>query len=150
MKKHADQSVERNHAPSIGRNHGPRAELSLSGPAVVDCGWGRLLFGQTFNDLRQLAEVLREERPGKRDVALYLSDPHVVLSYAPQDLFLDPSHTFRLWIERYQPSRRRPKGFHVRLLNSREDANAIQRLYVARRMVPPGADSCGTSTPPRS
>ena len=140
MKKHADQSVARNHAPSIERNHGPRAKLSLSGPAVVDCGWGRLLFGQTFNNLRQLAEVLREERPGKRDVALYLSDPHVVLSYAPQDLFLDPSHTFRLWIERYQPSRRRPKGFHVRLLNSREDANAIQRLYVARRMVPPGAD----------
>jgi GNAT-family acetyltransferase (TIGR03103 family) len=28
----------------------------------------------------------------------------------------------------------------VRLLNSREDANAIQRVYVSRRMVPPGAD----------
>ncbi len=28
----------------------------------------------------------------------------------------------------------------VRLLNSREDAEAINRLYVSRRMVPPGAD----------
>ncbi len=141
MKKNADQLVERNRAHSIRSwERRPHADLNLSGPAVVDCGWGRLLFGQTFTDLRQLAEVLREERPGKRDVALYLSDPHVVLSYAPQDLFLDPSHTFRLWLERYQPPRRPPKGFHVRLLNSREDANAIQRLYVARRMVPPGAD----------
>jgi len=73
-------------------------------------------------------------------VALYLSDPHVVLSYAPRDLFLDPSHTFRLWLERYQCSPRRPKGFHVRLLNSRDDAEAINRLYVGRRMVPPSVD----------
>jgi GNAT-family acetyltransferase (TIGR03103 family) len=108
--------------------------------AVVDCGWGRLIFAQTFDDLETLARVLQDERPGKRDVALYLRDPHVVLSYAPQDLFLDPSHTFRLWLERYQPSHRRPKGFHVRLLNHREDAEAIHRLYASRRMVPPAAD----------
>jgi len=141
MKERTDPRLERSRAPSVKSwDRKPRADLDLSGTAVVDCGWGRLLFGQTFPDLRQLAEVLREERPGKRDVALYLSDPHVVLSYAPQDLFLDPSHTFRLWIERYHAPLRRPKGFHVRLLNSREDANAIQRVYVSRRMVPPGAD----------
>ena len=133
--------LERSRAPSVKSwDRRPRPDLELEGTATVDCGWGRLLFGQTFTDPRKIAEVLKEERPGKRDVALYLSDPHVVLSYAPQDLFLDPSHTFRLWFERYQPSGTRPKGFHVRLLNSREDANAIQRLYVSRRMVPPGAD----------
>jgi GNAT-family acetyltransferase (TIGR03103 family) len=63
-----------------------------------------------------------------------------VLSYAPQDLFLDPSHTFRLWLDRYQYSHRRRKGFFVRLLNSRDDAEAAQRLYASRRMVPPGAE----------
>ena len=141
MRERTDHRLERSRAPSVKSwDRRPRADLDLSGTAVVDCGWGRLLFGQTFADLRQLAEVLREERPGKRDVALYLSDPHVVLSYAPQDLFLDPSHTFRLWTERYHAPLKRPKGFHVRLLNSREDANAIQRLYASRRMVPPGAD----------
>ncbi len=141
MKERIHHRLERSRAPSVKSwDRRPRGDLDLGGAATVDCGWGRLLFGQTFDDPRKIAEVLKEERPGKRDVALYLSDPHVVLSYAPQDLFLDPSHTFRLWFERYQPSGRRPKGFHVRLLNSREDANAIQRLYVSRRMVPPGAD----------
>ncbi|MCF7983538.1 MAG: N-acetylglutaminylglutamine synthetase [Thiohalocapsa sp.] len=107
---------------------------------VVDCGWGRLIFGQTFHDLEKLARCLQDERPGKRDVALYLRDPHVVLSYAPQDLFLDPSHTFRLWLERYQYSHRRPKGFLVRMLNSQADADAVHRLYASRRMVPPSAE----------
>ncbi len=132
--------LERTRAPSLTsfeHNQRPGADIAES---VVDCGWGRLLFGQTFNDPEHLARTLQQERPGKRDVALYLRDPHVVLSYAPQDLFLDPSHTFRLWLERYQYSHRRPKGFQIRLLNSREDAQGIFRLYASRRMVPPSPD----------
>ncbi len=141
MKERIHHRLERSRAPSVKNwDRKPRADQDPGDAATVDCGWGRLLFGQTFTDARRLAEALQEERAGKRDVALYLSDPQVVLSYAPQDLFLDPSHTFRLWLERYQAPPRRPKGFVVRLLNSREDANAIQRLYVSRRMVPPGAD----------
>ncbi|MFD2110272.1 N-acetylglutaminylglutamine synthetase [Thiorhodococcus fuscus] len=133
--------LERSRAPSVKNwDRRPRADQELGESATVDCGWGRLLFGQTFTDPMVLAAALQDERPGKRDVALYLSDPHVVLSYAPQDLFLDPSHTFRLWLERYQSCQRRPKGFQIRLLNSRADAEAIQRLYIARGMVPPGAD----------
>jgi GNAT-family acetyltransferase (TIGR03103 family) len=133
--------LERSRAPSLKNwDRQPRADHAIDEPAIVDCGWGRLLFGQTFTDPKVLAETLQQERRGMRDVALYLSDPHVVLSYAPQDLFLDPSHTFRLWLERYHCSRRRPKGFHVRLLNSRTDAEAMHRLYVMRRMVPPSAE----------
>ncbi len=120
-----------------GRPFEPQGNASkLRENVAVDCGWGRLLFGQTFADLRHLADCLREERPGKRDIALYLDDPHVILSLAPQELFLDPSHTFRLWLERYQPGRR-PVGFSVRLLNRREDGAAIHDLYLRRHMVPP-------------
>jgi GNAT-family acetyltransferase (TIGR03103 family) len=138
---HMRHRLERSRAPSLKNwDRRPRADQLIGQPAIVDCGWGRLLFGQTFTDPKAIAVALQEERRGMRDVALSLSDPHVVLSYAPQDLFLDPSHTFRLWLERYHCSRRRPKGFHVRLLNSRDDAEAIHRLYVARRMVPPSAD----------
>ncbi len=140
-KERNHQRLERSRAPSVKNwDRQPRSDQASNQSAAVDCGWGRLLFGQTFTDLMVLAETLREEHPGKRDVALYLNDPHVVLSFAPQDLFLDPSHTFRLWFERYQSCQRRPKGFHVRLLNSRTDAESIQRLYIGRRMVPPGVD----------
>ncbi|MBN2886734.1 MAG: N-acetylglutaminylglutamine synthetase [Chromatiaceae bacterium] len=140
-KERIHHRLERSRAPSVKNwDRRPRADHSLGRSASVDCGWGRLLFGQTFTDPAELARALQDERPGRRDVALYLNDPHVVLSYAPQDLFLDPSHTFRLWFERYQSCQRRPKGFHVRLLNSHADAEAIQRLYTSRRMVPPGAD----------
>ncbi|ADC62551.1 N-acetylglutaminylglutamine synthetase [Allochromatium vinosum] len=141
LKDRFNHRLERSRAPSLKNwDRRPRADLSVAPSGVaVDCGWGRLLFGQTFTDPESLARALQEEHPGKRDVALYLNDPHVVLSYAPQDLFLDPSHTFRLWFERYQSCARRPKGFHIRLLNSLADAEAIQRLYIAHHMVPPGA-----------
>ena len=58
----------------------------------------------------------------------------------PQQLFLDPSHTYRLWLDRYQPASQPPKGLHVQLLNRREDANKVHRLYVRRHMVPPDAE----------
>ena len=104
--------------------------------AVVDCGWGRLLFAHTFRDNTAIARALRDERSGRRDIALYLRDPHVVLALAPQELFLDPSHTYRLWLATYRPARRRPKGFQIRRLRTLADAAAVNRIYAARGMVP--------------
>ena len=140
-REHIHHRLERRRGPSVSSwDNKPRSDDEIWSETVVDCGWGRLIFGQTFNDPERVARCLQEERPGNRDVALYLRDPHVILSYAPQDLFLDPSHTFRLWLDRYQYSHRRRKGFFVRLLNSREDAEAAHRLYASRRMVPPSPD----------
>ena len=104
--------------------------------AILDCGWGRLLFGQTFEDPAKLAAALLEEGPERRDIAAYVRDPHLVLAAAPQDLFLDPSHTYRLNFTPYRPSRRRPRGFTVRLLSSTLDADAVNRIYLSRAMVP--------------
>ena len=103
--------------------------------ATLDCGWGRLLFGQTFADPQRLASAMRAEAPDRRDIAMYVRDPHVVLAAAPQELFLDPSHTFRLDLAHYRPSRRALRGFTVRRLASRADADAVNRIYAARGMV---------------
>ncbi|MDJ0740788.1 MAG: N-acetylglutaminylglutamine synthetase [Gammaproteobacteria bacterium] len=105
--------------------------------AIVDCGWGRLIFAHTFSDNRKLADALLAELPGKRDIAFYVRDPHVLLAMEPQQLFLDPSHTYRLWLDRYKVSSLRPRGFTIRLMNSHEDAEAIHRVYLARQMIPP-------------
>ncbi|CAD7054508.1 N-acetylglutaminylglutamine synthetase [Pseudorhizobium endolithicum] len=104
--------------------------------AQVDCGWGRLLFAQTFKDPAQLVSALREEAPDRRDIAVYVADPHVVLAAAPQELFLDPSHTYRLDLATYRSGRRQPRGFFVRRLSSEVDADAVNRIYASRGMVP--------------
>lgn len=113
----------------------PEADEETLRNVVVDCGWGRLLFAQTFDDMKTLTDTLIEEKPGCRDIAFYLREPHVALSMAPQQLFLDPSHAFRLHLSTYRPSRQTFRGFVVRRLCSEMDAREVNRIYAARRMV---------------
>ncbi|MGK2922807.1 MAG: N-acetylglutaminylglutamine synthetase [Methyloceanibacter sp.] len=102
---------------------------------ALDCGWGRLLFGQTFAEATELAACIRAEGPGRRDIAFYILDPHVVLAAAPQELFLDPSHTYRLDLSKYEPAKSKPRGFYIRRLSSIQDAEEVNRIYAARGMV---------------
>lgn len=103
---------------------------------ALDCGWGRLLFAQTFESAEPLIEALRAEGPDRRDIAFYVRNPHVLLASAPQEVFLDPSHTFRLDLSTYRPARRQPRGFSVRRLTSEADAEAVNDIYARRHMVP--------------
>lgn len=138
-KARSDHRLGRSHMPSL-KSWGPPASdptaRELPRNVIVDCGWGRLIFAHTFADNRELADTLRHERTGERDIALYLRDPHVVLALAPQELFLDPSHTYRLWLDRYRPARSQPRGFIMRKFRTLEDAEAINRIFAARHMVP--------------
>jgi GNAT-family acetyltransferase (TIGR03103 family) len=104
--------------------------------AMVDCGWGRLVFAHTFDGAARLAEVLRAEGPDRRDIAFYVRDPHVLLATAPQELFLDPSHTYRLDLATYRVASRRRQGFQIRRLTTQADAEAVNAIYAQRRMVP--------------
>ena len=101
----------------------------------LDCGWGRLIFGQTFSEPEALVATLQEELPERRDIAVYVRNPHVLLANAQQDVFLDPSHTFRLDLSTYRASPDAPKGFFIRRLTCKSDADAINRIYAARGMV---------------
>lgn len=117
--------------PVVGGQDGP----AMRENAVLDCGWGRLLFAQTFSEAGPLIEALRAEGPDRRDIAFYVRNPHVLLAQAPQEVFLDPSHTYRLDLATYRAGRRQPRGFAVRRLASRADAQAVNRIYAARKMV---------------
>ena len=103
--------------------------------AIVDCGWGRLIFAHTFPEAQAVVDALRAEGPSQRDIAFYLRDPHVVLALAPQELFLDPSHSFRLWLSDYRPGRRARPGFSIAPVQTDADIAALNRIYKARRMV---------------
>lgn len=113
---------------------------ALRSDVVVECGWGRLIFGHTFRDPQTLADIIRQEQHGKRDIALYLRDPHVVLSLAPNELFLDPSHTYRLYLSDHPMENPVVQPFSVEPVSSQADVQAMTRIYQARHMVPPDPD----------
>lgn len=129
LQKHAQRSLR------LGRSTHPHGHEARPN-AVVDCGWGRLLGGHTFEDAADLARELLNERVGQRDIAFYVDKPHVVVSHAPQHLFVDPSETYRLTLTTYVPQKAKRQGFVVRRLRSRADVAAINAIYRARRMVP--------------
>ena len=138
-----NQRLLRGQSPSYQRLQARFAEENgdgLSKPQIVHCGWGRLLIGHTFPDASVLAEELLSEQPGERDIALYVAAPQQVLAQAPQQLFLDPSDTLRLWFSDYRQARRGFRGFRIRRAHTEEDWQAINCLYQTRGMLPIDAD----------
>ncbi|HEX8668122.1 MAG TPA: N-acetylglutaminylglutamine synthetase [Allosphingosinicella sp.] len=117
--------------PLTQNPHGPQPRPN----ALAECGWGRILFAQTFEDVETLVSEIRAEGPEQRDIAMYVTDPHVLIASAPVELFLDPSHTYRLPLATYRSARRRPSGFLVRRMVADTDADGINRLYALHRMV---------------
>jgi GNAT-family acetyltransferase (TIGR03103 family) len=73
----------------------------------------------------------------------------VILSLRPQQLFLDPSHTYRLWLYNYRSSRVQPRGFRIRRMHDVDDARAIHRLLASRNMVPVESDFLVDKIPSR-
>ncbi|WP_036228460.1 N-acetylglutaminylglutamine synthetase [Marinobacterium jannaschii] len=104
--------------------------------AVVDCGWGRLIFGQTFHSSSRVAEELCNETPGRRDVSLYIRDPQVVVAKAPQELFIDPSLTFRIDLAAAELPASENRSVRIRPMQSRQDERAVNRIYQSHSMVP--------------
>ena len=107
----------------------PEKTRKMKKNVALDCGWGNLIFGQTFCSHEKIIELLQKERENRRDIAFYIHNHHVLLSKAPELLFLDPSDTLRLWLYNYRMPKRRSRKFRIRILKDREDARAINRIY---------------------
>ncbi|GAA4284825.1 N-acetylglutaminylglutamine synthetase [Brevibacterium daeguense] len=102
---------------------------------IQELGWGRLVFGQTFAEIEEIGRVLRDEAGGTRDICMYLKDPHVLVALHPEEYFIDPSHTYRLDLSEL-PELPEAPGIEVRPIESKDEAEAINRIYVLRSMVP--------------
>ncbi len=107
---------------------------------TLQCGWGRLIFADTFPSPESVAESVLAENEHQRDIAIYLLDPHLVLNCAPQQLFLDPSNTYRLNFSDYEARDQSPIGFEVRTLRHKEELDEINRIYKKLKMVPVDID----------
>jgi GNAT-family acetyltransferase (TIGR03103 family) len=108
---------------------------TMADDVLLDMGWGRLIFGQTFADHASIERVLRDEALGQRDIALYLRDPHILVSRRPQELFVDPSYTFRMNLHAYRPRRDPVAGVVIRHVSSLDDCDEVNRIYVRNGMV---------------
>lgn len=126
--------------PSYDLLHAEAAALGAEGEpqdnAAIDTGWGRILMGHTFADPAALATELCQESPGRRDIAVYVDKPHVVLSYAPQQLFLDPSDTLRLQLDSPTSEVEPRPDLDVHRVRDEAEAQAINEIYLKRNMVP--------------
>jgi GNAT-family acetyltransferase (TIGR03103 family) len=118
----------------------PHLQDKMADDVVLELGWGRLVFGQTFSTSDELAEVLRRESPGRRDICMYPREAHVVVARQPNELFIDPSHTYRLRFTDNEPLTATPTGITVRTLKTRDEAEAMNRVYVRCGMVPAPVD----------
>ncbi|MBE7928505.1 MULTISPECIES: N-acetylglutaminylglutamine synthetase [Pseudomonadaceae] len=139
------QRLLRGQAPTYERLQARLAgdgQSERQGPVTLHCGWGRILLGHTYAEPAELAEDLLAEQAGERDIALYVAAPHQVLAHAPQQLFLDPSDTLRIWFSDYRPARRSFRGFSIRRVQSEADWKAINCLYQSRGMLPVDPERC--------
>ncbi len=133
----ADPTADNPEAITLALHEAATAEQldSMADDVVLELGWGRLIFGQTFADPEKLADVLRQEGQGRRDICIYAREPHVLVSKAPAELFIDPSHTYRLRFADSEDTDVSPRGFRVRTLESRSDADEMNRVYLRCGMV---------------
>jgi GNAT-family acetyltransferase (TIGR03103 family) len=112
----------------------------MQSDVVLDLGWGRLVFGQTFADLSGIVDALRAEESGERDICIYPRDPHVLVGLAPDELFIDPSYTYRLDLHRYRPRSELIRGVFVRTVTSQAEMDRINEIYAINGMVVGDAD----------
>jgi len=107
---------------------------------ILDCGWGRVVFGQTFTSHEELRSALRAEETGHRDICIYPREPHVLVAQCPAELFLDPSHTYRLDLKTYRPAEVRSTAA-VREVRDAADVEAMNAVYATAGMLQADPDT---------
>lgn len=134
----AEKRLERNTSTTLQywKPADNRGDQQLPENVTIDCGWGRLFFAHTFTDKAKLVQAFRDEEKAARDIAFYVREPQVLLAEAPQELFLDPSHTYRLWFNNYRAKSSQPKAFLVRRIKKKFDTERIRQIYLRCGSVP--------------
>ncbi len=118
--------------------HPPAKLKSVREDAELEMGWGKILFAHTFTDSQKLIKRLSAEEPGQRNIAFYLREPHVILSQAPQEIFLDPSHSYRLWLDDKKipiEQENQADNIVITSLKTRDQCKTINEIYRKNAMV---------------
>jgi GNAT-family acetyltransferase (TIGR03103 family) len=129
--------LERLSSPSLQNWQAPAGPAAdqMKSNAWVEMGWGRIIFGHTFRSAGALYDTICQEAENKRDITFYIPNPHVLLSKGPDKVFLDPSHSYRLWLHNYRQAGERCPSLSIRRISTTGDVLAVNRICNARGMV---------------
>ncbi|WP_022667182.1 N-acetylglutaminylglutamine synthetase [Desulfospira joergensenii] len=133
--------IEKNHGQSLRNWEKINSPVTrkMRPNSFSEMGWGRLVFGHTFESNDQIVDAMCAQGYDNRDIAIYVIDPHVIISMAPDKLFLDPSHTYRLWNYDYRYDNQKANDvFSINRLSNEEEAHQVNAIYSKCRMK--GAD----------
>lgn len=137
----AKHRIEKNHGQSL-RNWEKietPATKKMTLNSFLEMGWGRLVFAHTFDSNDKIVETMCSQGDDRRDIAMYVIDPHVIVSMAHDKLFLDPSHTYRLWNYDYRyDNQKHHSAFSINRLSGEQEARQVNAIYAKCHMK--GAD----------
>src|SRR3712207_6960217 len=68
----------------------------------------------------------------RSDICIYPRDPHVMVGMAPDELFIDPSYTYRLDLYRYRPRHELIRGVFVRTVTALGEMRSINDIYARK------------------
>ncbi len=99
-------------------------------------GWGRLIFADSFKKASELAKMLCQEKKGERDIVMNSKHPHITISKAPHEIFVDPSYVMRLDLEKADQIKIDTNNFIIDEIRKKSDIDIINAIYKARHMSP--------------
>ena len=123
-----------------GRSLPEHLVASMARDVVVDMGWGRVLFGQTFRSAAAIVAQLRDEAEGRRDICLYARDPHVLVARRRRSCSSTRRTPTGSGCTGPCPAATRCAASSCGRSPPASDADAINRIYVRCGMVPAPAD----------
>jgi len=104
--------------------------------AILDCGWGKLLFGETFVETRKTISELKKERKTERNILFYPLDPQLMMTSNAADFFLNPAYVYKLDIKNVVNRKISRATFVVRKAETEKDIEDLNKIYVKMHMLP--------------
>ncbi len=103
---------------------------------VLDCGWGKLLFGETFSETKKTITELKKERKTERNILFYPLDPQLMMTSNAQDFFLNPAYIYKLDLNTFSERKISRTTFRVREAVNQEDIDRLNLVYIKMNMLP--------------
>ncbi len=102
----------------------------------LDCGWGKLVFGETFSETKKTITELKKERKTERNVLFYPLDPQLMMTTNASDFFLNPAYVYKLDLKTFSKRKGGRSTFHIRKAETEEDIEALNIVYGKMKMIP--------------